>query len=216
MSRAGNGGRDEPLATVTSTPEKTQEQKDEERFRTELGNVTGNTRLTVGSDNPDRKAAKVLRSQWERYKSLYTPVEDRLIGSIGEDMTQPAVEAAQAADTRSNQMTNRMQSRMGLASLPNAPQTGNRQRNRALSSAEAYNNASLAQIDRDTNIRTGLVDVGQGLVNQATGGLTDAAGMAGQRNLEFDRAQDNYKATKSANRNQMLGTAASIGMMLAF
>ena len=167
------------------------------------------------SSNPDTNAARVLRAQWDRYQKLYTPVENRLIRSIGEDMTRPAMAGAQAADARANQVTDRMQSRMGLASLDGAPVAANRQRTRALSTAEAFNNASLAQVDRDQAIRTGLVDLGQGLVNQATGGLVDSAGMAGQRDMAYRQAQADYSAARSANRNQAISSLASIGTMAA-
>lgn len=162
---------------------------------------------------PDQQAAKVLRAQWDRYQRLYTPVEDQLAGSIGEDMTRPAVTAAREADTRANQATDRMQGRMGLADLPGAPVAANRQRQRQLGQSEAFNDASLAQVDRNQAIRGSLVDVGQGLVNQATGGLTDAAGMAGQRESAYRNAQAQYDQAKTTQRNQAIGTAASIGMM---
>lgn len=165
------------------------------------------------SGSPDGNAAKVLRAQWDRYQQLYTPVEDRLAGSIGEDLTRPAMQGAREADTMANNITDRMKSRVGLADLPGAPVGANRQRQRQLGVSEAYNNASLSMVDRNQSIRGSLVDVGQGLVNQATGGLVDAAGMAGQRESAYNNAKAQYGQAKTAQRNSMIGTAASIGMM---
>lgn len=177
-------------------------------------NTGGTTSYTLSnSGKPSDKAARVTRAQWERYQQLYTPVENRLIGSIGQDMTRPAMRDARQADTLANQMTDRMKSRMGLTDLPGAPVQANRQRQRQLAQSEAYNNASLSQVDRNQNIRGSLVDVGQGIVNQATGGLTDASGMQAGREAAYSNAKAQHDQAKTAQRNSTIGTVASMGAM---
>lgn len=166
--------------------------------------------------NPADQAARVMRAQWDQYIKTYTPTESRLIGSIGEDMTGRSTADALASTQRAGQVADRMQSRYGIADLEGAPTAGVRQRQGALAQAEAFNDTSLAQVDRNQNIRTGMVDVGQGILNQATGGLASAAGMQGQRDAAHSSAKQQYSQAKSAQRASTIGTIASIGAMIAF
>lgn len=167
-----------------------------------------------GDGKADEKAARVLQAQWDRYQNLYTPVEDRLINSIGEDMTGQALKDARQSSTIANGVTDRMQERYGVAALPGQPIGAQRQRQRALNQAGAYNNASIAQVDRNQNIRSSLVDVGQGILNQATGGLSQAASMAGQREATYDAAKAQHKQAKQAQTASTVATVATIAAMM--
>ncbi|MDH2289980.1 hypothetical protein QD172_01780 [Cobetia sp. 10Alg 146] len=165
------------------------------------------------SVSPNDNAAKVLKAQWERYRNAYTPVENQLAGSIGEDLTRPAMAQTQAANERSNAANARMKSRYGLADISGAPVAANQQRASALATSDAYNTANLAQIDRNQNIRTSLTDVGQQLVGQATGGLVNSAGMASSRNQAYEAQKASADQAQDAQQTQMLATAAMAAMM---
>lgn len=200
------------------------------RWREQQANPTGdappapspevtNTPDTSGGklgvdENPDTNAAKILRAQWDRYQNLYTSVEDNMLSSMGNRLFQRNVASAQKSSIRASEIEGRVRSRYGVHPTLEGYSGANRKaeanrnlRERALAESEAYNNDSLATYDRDRNIRTGLVDLGQSLVNQSTGGLVDAAGMQGQRETAHKNAMAQYDANKHSQAMQMASSA---------
>ena len=168
------------------------------------------TSLTYEGDPADN-SAKVLRNQWQRYKELYTPVEDNLIASLNTDMTTPSVAETKKSNQQASEISDRMRQRYGMTEI--APDAANRQQNlaNALAVDSAYNTASLAETDRQDQIRQKLVQTGQSILNQATGGLADATSM--QTNREARNAQ--AEAAADAQDAQATSTMVSTGLMLA-
>lgn len=162
--------------------------------------------------DPNDSNADVLKAQWERYVDLYTPIEDALIGSLGDSTTGEATEQAGAAADRSVAATQRLQSRYGLSSLD--PELTERQNSidRSLATSSAYNTAAVSDIDRRDTIRSSLVNVGQGILNQATGGLSQAASMQNSR----EAANAQAEAQADAQRNSTYASLGSAALLAAF
>lgn len=172
--------------------------------------------------NPTDQMTNVLRAQWERYKSSYTPVEDELIDSLDENNAPRAAQQAQAASIRGQQATDRIRERYGIAEID--PNLGNRidRMNTSLAGTSAFNQTRLADFDRRDNVRQNLVQVGQSLLNQSTGGLSSASNMQSQRDSAYRLSQANWEATRaqqqaqySAQRSANTGALVSAGIMAA-
>lgn len=162
----------------------------------------------------DEKAAAVTRAQWERYQNLYTPVENDLIGSLDENNSlQTSALAGQAAD-RSVAANQRMQSRLG-ATNPNADVAARQQQiARQQAVGDAFNTADLARVDRRSNVRGSLIDAGQSLVNQATGGLASSASAAGQRESAYTAQKAQAKQQRNAATTSLLTAGITAAFMI--
>lgn len=173
--------------------------------------------------NPTDQMTRVLREQWERYKSSYTPVEDELVESLDENNAPRVARQAQASSIRGQQATNRIRERYGIAEI--APELGDRidRMNTSLASTSAFNQTRLADFDRRDAVRQNLVQVGQSLLNQSTGGLSSASNMQSQRDSAYRLSQANWESTRaqqqaqaSAQRSANIGSLVSAGIMAAF
>lgn len=172
--------------------------------------------------NPSDQLAAVLRKQWERYQQLYTPVEDELLASLNKSNATQTAAAAEATAQRGHEATARIRERYGIAEIDPEIAQRNREIETTLAGSSAFNQTRLAEFDRRDNVRAALVGVGQGLLNQATGGLTSAAGMHASRESSYANALANYNAQqaqiaaqRSAQRSSTAGGLLSAGIIAA-
>ena len=78
----------------------------------------------------------------------------------------------------------------------------------ATTSASLINDSRLDQNERDTNLRTGLINYYRGVQGSSLQGLSEAAGMQTSR----DNQTEMLKAQQKASRTQMIGSAAGMAM----
>lgn len=162
-------------------------------------------------DDADDNAAAVTKAQWQRYQELYTPLENQLLGSLDDNNSMQTANQAGEAYDRSTQSSARQLSRYGVTD-PNASSTAHQAAiDRARAKGDAFNSSELARIDRRNNVRGSLIDAGQSLVNQATGGLSSSASAAQSR----DNAYQQQKAAADQQENQMYSSLLATGLSAA-
>lgn len=159
--------------------------------------------------------AVISRDEFNRYLREFRPTEQETIASLNESTVGKAMDTAQADAVRTRAALERMRERYGTTLDP--AQTTAEARQNSLSAGlgvlTAANNA--ADYDRDNKRQTlaGLLNVGQGIRQQALGGFSSAAGMEGSRVAADSANRNAYAQQKAANRNAMISSAASLGMM---
>lgn len=159
--------------------------------------------------------ARISRDEFDRYLREFRPTEQAVINSLQESTVGSSMEAAQGDAIRARAAMERMRERYGTQ-LSTAQAAGEDRQNAlsgVLSTLSAGNNA--ADFDRDNKRQTlaGLLNVGQGIRQQALGGFSSAAGMEGSRVAADSANRNAYQQQKAGNRQAALGAAASLGMM---
>lgn len=159
--------------------------------------------------------ARISRDEFDRYLREFRPTEQATIESLNESTVGKSMDAAQGDAVRTRASLERMRERYGVGVTP--MQAAGEARQNALSGAlgtlTAGNNA--ADFDRDNKRQTlaGVLNVGQNLRQQAMGNYGSAAGLEGARASADSANKSAYTQQRAANRSQMIGTAASLGMM---
>lgn len=177
------------------------------------------TRKSGNSQTPlADELARISREEFDRYLREFRSTEQKVIGSLGESTVGAATDAAQKDAIRSRETLNRMRERFGVSVDPTIAAGEARQARLSdpLNALTAGNNA--ADFDRDNKRQTlaGLLNIGQGIRQQALGGFGSAAGMEGARVANDSANRNAYTQQKAANKAQMISSVASLGAMALF
>lgn len=159
--------------------------------------------------------ARISRDEFDRYLREFQPVQQQTIATLNDSSAGTAMSSAQGDAVRSRAAIERMRERYGVGMDP--MQSAGEARQNALSGAlgtlTAGNNAADADRDNKRQTLAGLLNVGQGIRNQAMGGLSSAAGMEGARTSADSAARNAHRQQKAANTASTIGAVASLGMM---
>ena len=161
--------------------------------------------------------ATISREEFDRYLQDFRPLEQKTIDSLGASTVGASMDAAQKDAVQSRASLERMRSRYGVDVTP--AQAAAEARQNALSGtlglATAGNTA--AQFDKDNRRQTlaGLLNVGQGIRQQALGNFGSAASMEGQRVAANNQNAAAYAQQKSQSRAATYGAVASLGTTAA-
>jgi hypothetical protein len=169
--------------------------------------------------NPaDQWIAKTAREQYDYYKQKYVPFENDLIaGATGS--TAPRVNSVLA--TLGRQQNNlagiqqRSMDRYGMAQDPRVQNSMNRQMQlgNAAQTANVSNTLSQSLYDQNQSTLGGLASLGRNLSTQSMDGMDSAARTAAARAAQKAAADQAQSQAAAAQQSQMMGTAASLGMM---
>lgn len=155
-------------------------------------------------------AAKILEQNWDHFQNTHLPAINDMQAQIGTDLTADAVRSASDATARAHGVTDRMQMRLGQSQIPGTSNEASRQRAGALSEAGAFNNARVAQLDRDRSLMSNLVGIGGAVNQQAVQASGAAAGMEQQRIGQYNADMAAYKQAKAQRNNALWSTAGTI------
>lgn len=169
----------------------------------------------VSDSTAKNMGAQVTREQFERYMNEFVPQENKLIGSLG-NRDAFSEGGAQADAGRSRAALERMRSRYGTSLSSGQQSAENRQTNNAttLAGISGTNTGREIDQDRDFNLRSTLLNIGNNLSSSATSGLTDVAINEQGRQNAFDRAKAQADAQDAQNTASTIGTVATIGAMI--
>lgn len=165
------------------------------------------------SNNPDRTAAAITRAQWQHFLDIYRPVEEEALAkAMQTDFTREGDEAGQLARTavqRSTGMLERNLRRSGATLSSEERSALRRRQNLSVSraAAQAENTTRRGMSESRQRLLQGLVGIGRGVAQTASGGINAAADMAAGRQAE-------YMAQKAQARNTNLSAAASIASLI--
>lgn len=151
---------------------------------------------SVASSDPDRLAAQVTREQWQHFLDQYRPVETQVLEeAMSNDYSAQGDAAGQnvAASLASAAGTaERNASRAGVRLTAEDRQALGRRRQLGMTRAvgRAENTTRRTLRDNRNNLLAGLVGIGRGVAETASGGLNSAADIAAQRKLgDMQRSQ---------------------------
>lgn len=159
----------------------------------------------------DKEFADITRKDYERRKKVLEGIEEELFAEKDDtSIIDNAREQIGMIEERGRAQTDRDFSRYGI-SLAGA-QAKAADRNLGLATArtgsDLMNNATIAQEGANQSVLQALVATGRNEQKNALGQLSSVAGMESQRIAAGQQA-----AAQARNqRNQMLGTMASLGM----
>lgn len=187
-----------------------------------LAGITGAglyAKQSSSTANPaDQWIAKTAREQYDYYKQKYVPFENDLIaGATGS--TAPRVNSVLA--TLGRQQNNlagiqqRNMDRYGMAQDPRLLGDMNRQMqlSNAAQAANVSNTLSQSLYDQNQSTLGGLASLGRNLSTQSMDGMDSAARTAASRAAQKAAADQAQAQAAAAQQSQMMGTAASLGMM---
>lgn len=161
--------------------------------------------------------AKISREEFDRYLAEFRPLEQQTVDSLKESTVGKSMDASKADAVQARASLGRMRERYGVDTTP--MQAAGEARQNALSGAlgTLSTGNTAAQYDKDNKRQTlaGLLNVGQGIRQQALGGFSSAAGMEGQRNAANQQNQAAYAQQRSASKANTYSAVASMGMMAA-
>lgn len=157
--------------------------------------------------------ARISRGEFQRYLDQFRPLEGDLISELDKPTVGKSIDAAAADATRARASLERMRERYGADVTPF--QAAAEARQNALSSTlgqlSAANNAVLADRDNRRQSLAGLLNVGQGIRQQALGNFSSAANMEGARASADQANRAAYAQQKAANRSSAIQSVASLG-----
>ena len=159
----------------------------------------------------DDVLAGINKKLYKEYQDYGIPAEDRLFDQLDADTTQKALADATKARRTLGQVDDRNASRFGVTK--NSAQQGNSDRRTLLStrasSADAGNNAIIADEDRELNTMQTLMNQGAGLRNAAQGGLGVAAANEQAKEAAYNQAKQQYKSNVTGALGSAAGFAAA-------
>lgn len=166
--------------------------------------------------NADQIAAAVTRDQWNHYLRQFGPLEEQLVGEINDNsLVVGAARDSAKQNAIAEESFNRDMSRYGVNIT--GVQAKQMARMRSLGDAAnntfAINNARLEQRDRNIALGGDLMQIGRGVAGQGISGLSDAAGMAAQRNAANAQAKAQASAQQQAAIGGAIGTVGSALIM---
>jgi hypothetical protein len=159
--------------------------------------------------------ARISRDEFDRYLQSFRPTEQKTIESLNDSTVGKSMDAALGDAVRSRASLERMRERYGVDVTPS--QAAGEARQNALSGALGTLTAgnTAAQFDQDNRRQTlaGLLNVGQGLRQQALGSFGSASQMEGARASANSANRNAYTQMKAQQKAQMYQGAASLGAM---
>lgn len=162
--------------------------------------------------------ARISQDEFERYLKDFHPLEATTIQSLDQSTVGKSMDAAAGDAVRARASLQRMRERYGVDVSP--MQAMAEARNNALSGAlgqlSAANNAVLADRDNQRRTLAGLMNVGQGIRQQALGNFGSAANLEGARASANQANKVAYEQQKAANKASTIQAVASLGAMAAF
>lgn len=173
-----------------------------------LGGGGGGSRQNNAAD----EAAAMSRAQYDDYNNRFVPIENEILGSIG-DTEQQARDAA-AAGVRSDQafdvssgVLGRNLGRLQVTPTAEVKQASDRKISlgRAIANVDAQNRTKMSAEDRDLSLAGGMIPVGRSLSMASQGNLQNVAQLEGARN----NANSAADASDRAGKMQL---AATVGM----
>lgn len=164
-----------------------------------------------------KKYAKISREQWADYQARFVPKENRLIASINnpalrkEEIGRAKTEVDDAFDAVGSAALMRAGRYGGMGGDERKVLDRKMGLERAKTRVAAINNTRQDIIDRDTQIESGMVNVGRGVKGEALGGMATVAQMENQRN----NTNTMIAARNKASALGTLGTVAGAAVMMA-
>lgn len=161
--------------------------------------------------------ARISREEFERYLEDFRPTEQATIKSLNTSTVGKAMDSSAADAVRSRASLERMRERYGTTATPD--QAAGEARQNALSGTLSTLNAGnvAAQNDSDNRQKTlaGLLNVGQGIRQQALGNFGSASSLEGQRASANTSNQVAYKQQQAAQKQQTTQSAVALAAMAA-
>jgi len=161
--------------------------------------LTGADRLQA-VDDPQKSFAAVTKGDYVNFRKNFGQFERDVLGEAMTDQSivqDAAIQAPEQFGLAAN-VQRRNMSRFG-GDVPIAQQqqaTRNLGTSMVLGTTGAINNARLNQRDVNTNRFYELINIGQGVYNQSTGAMGDAAKMAADREAARKAASEQRKAQR--------------------
>lgn len=168
-------------------------------------------------DYAQKKYAQISREQWEDYKTRFRPYEDKLIDSINNPVLRDEEIGRAKKDTRMAYDTAERDALMRSGRYGGMSADERKVLDRKMGLAEATsvtaatNNTRQDIIDRDTQVQSGMVNVGRGVKGEATGGLATVAQMENERN----NINQQIYAQNQANSIGTLGAVTGAAVMMS-
>lgn len=171
------------------------------------------------SDTPlADQLARISRDEFDRYIQDFRPTEQKVINSLDQSTVGQAMDSAQADAVRSRAALDRMRQRYGVEVSPTQAAAESRQRalSGALGVISAGNAAQRADEDNRRQTLAGVLNVGQGIRQQALGNFSSASQLEGSRTAANRANEYARKQQKEAEKQQTIGTVAALATTAAF
>jgi len=219
VNLVGATGGDSPASrewNAMSDSEKVAEAKSRVTHNTSSNNSGSKNNTTTTPSEPDyedpqERLATISRDALDNYLAKYGQTETDLVS----DTTSTAIidaarEAQQLGQATSVGVQQRSLGRYGAQMTP--AQMAATQRATSLGQSASYagamNNAVLDQRDRNFALTTGLLGIGNDQLKTAMGDLATAAGLASDREAQYQRD----KASAHASNMNLLGSIFGLGL----
>ena len=172
----------------------------------------GSASLPTVSD-PEQVYADMTRQDYLDYRRDYEDFENQLIEQSQNDtrLIDQAREDVQVAQGRASGIASRNAQRYGAALTPaQRQQQGLRlQRANTLGGIQSVNDARIAQREANTQLKSDLINIGQGLNRSSLDQLGSAAATAANR-------ESAYQSARAQSRAQTYSTLGSLGAAAIF
>jgi hypothetical protein len=159
--------------------------------------------------NPQNSLAQIIERDQLTFDFFYNPVISDVISSLQDtSIVDTAREGADAAFDKGEARSLRQMSRYNVNMSPAAQKQFNlrQQLSKTLNKDAVVNDARLDLKERNDGLRRQLIDIGRGVADTASSGLTSASRNQAQREAN----NRNAEAAKDAQNTQ---TAASVAQM---
>jgi len=160
-------------------------------------------------DIADNQAAQIIREKYDYYLNLGKPLEDQIIGELfnPEEMNRQVMEAKGLVSGGFESGRNAsadFRSRYGDSRTDQERQFEDRrsQIRQALAETSTADGVRGMVFDRDVNTATDMTRLGRGMSSSAQSGMIAAAGASAQREVVYEQA-------KAQDRASTVGLAAS-------
>jgi hypothetical protein len=185
---------------------------------TSMGEFRGSTigALPTVAD-PEKAYADMSRADYMNFLRNYSGFEDELIRQAQNDTSlidTARDDSAKAAGLASG-IAGRNVSRFGgqLTPAQQQQQQAGLQRSNTLGSIQALGDARIAQREANQRLLSDLINIGQGVARSSQAGLSNAAGLANQREQAYNNAKAQSKAQTYSTIGG-LGAAAIIALAI--
>ena len=198
IDTAGNGPADPGTRTTNST----------EFAQNYPGFQQGS--VNYNPNNPSRTLADIVGREDARFEYFYEPMIDTVLDELNDtSIVDNARKNADAAFERSADRSLRQQSRYGVNMSPAQQAEFERRKKfeKALNKDATVNDARLDLKQRNDNLRRQLIDIGRGVADTATGGLSAAANNQAAREAQNAAADAQHDAARTATTTSLATTA---------
>lgn len=158
---------------------------------------------------------EIMTEQQRYYDSAYRPVAQGLIKDTEStaivDAATKQAGSTNVADIKARR--DRQKARLGVSTTGSSAVLGDYQSSLAKTTQTdgAINEARLQQDERNSALVNDLVGISRGIASDSISGMQDATSAEANRNS----TNANIKAQNTAARNSLLGSAASLALLLA-